>query len=99
MTNPVFQFVADILQRGKRTRQASLLWVLTVATDKQVSLTNALDALADESAGRWSFMVQDLAAMLKQGTPLQEAIAVLISIRECLRQVFDGHPQCPPPLA
>ena len=36
-----------------KMRQASLLWILAIASEKKISLVTAIDALADEATGRY----------------------------------------------
>lgn len=58
-------------------RQASLLWILAIGAEKNLSLVDAVDALVDESQGEWALMVEDLVVLLRQGTPLTEAISAI----------------------
>ena len=69
--------VARFLFGFNNPRHASLLWILAIGAEKKLSLVDAVDALVDESSGEWSVMVEDLVGLLRQGTPLTEAISAI----------------------
>ena len=56
------------------TRQAALLSLLAIATEKQLPLTPILDAFADDSRFGWRHQVRDLSDMLQSGTSLPDAL-------------------------
>ena len=67
-----------LLGRADASRHATLLWLLAIATEKQLPLVSALYALADESSGsRWKRSVEDLGAMIEDGTPLWQALGAV----------------------
>ena len=66
--------VTRLLGRAKASRQTALLWVLAVATERQMRLPDVLDAFADDSRGVWRIRVRNLAAALNAGVPLHEAL-------------------------
>ena len=74
-TNPIALIVLSLLGINYESRRAALLWVLAIATEKQLPLANALDALAGESDGVWRNNIEDFAAMIQDGTPMAEAAA------------------------
>ena len=61
-----FLMVFDVLgwaHRARAARQAALLSMLAVATEKQLPLTAILDAFADDSRFGWRHAVRDLSDM------------------------------------
>lgn len=62
------------LHRVRSSRQAALLSVLAIATEKKLPLTPLLDAFADESRFGWRHGVRDLSDMLESGTSLPDAL-------------------------
>src|SRR5262245_61629109 len=60
--------------RARAARQATLLWSLAAAVEKQVSLAPFLEALADEAGGRWRFKLRKVADLLHAGTSIPEAL-------------------------
>lgn len=62
------------VHRRRTSRQAALLSVLAIATEKKLPLTPMLDAFADESGFGWRHSVRDLSDMLQAGTSLPDAL-------------------------
>lgn len=73
--NPIAHILSSLFGANHSARRATLLWVLAIATEKQMPMVNALDALADESDGTWQHKIEDFAAMIQSGTPMAEAAA------------------------
>ena len=65
----------DGLHRARAARQAALLSVLAIATEKQLPLAPLLDAFADDSRSRWRHHIRDLSDMLQSGASLPEHLA------------------------
>jgi type II secretory pathway component PulF len=63
-----------ILARGVSTRQDSLLWLLAIAAERNMPMSPAVAAFADQYWGMYYRRVMDLAAQLNWGTPLPEAL-------------------------
>ena len=57
--------VLGLMHRARAARQAALLSVLAIATEKQLPLTSILDAFADDSRFGWHQQVHDLSDMLQ----------------------------------
>lgn len=64
-------------ERSQATRQATLLWTLAVAVEKQFPLVPFLEALADEAGGRWHWKVRGLADMLSAGVSIPDALEAM----------------------
>ncbi|HTI51034.1 MAG TPA: type II secretion system F family protein, partial [Planctomycetaceae bacterium] len=60
--------------RAQAARQATLLWTLAVAVEKQVPLAPFLEALGDEAPGRWRWMLRGLAGLLHSGSSIPDAL-------------------------
>lgn len=76
-SSPIAAVALSLFGVTNATKRATLLWVLAIATEKQLPLVNALDALADESAGNWQHKLEDFTAMVQEGTPMAEAAAAV----------------------
>jgi type II secretory pathway component PulF len=67
--------LAGILaSRYQATEQNALLWTLAVAAEKQMPLTSAVEAFAQEWGGQFGGRALRLAASLRAGLPLPEAL-------------------------
>jgi len=65
--------VAEALVRRRASGQYALLWLLTVAAERLIPLVPAIEALAREG-GSLAGRARYLAAMLRAGVPLPEAL-------------------------
>jgi type II secretory pathway component PulF len=65
--------VAAMAQRG--TQQEALLWVLTIAAEKQMPLAPGILAVANQSGGRFLGEIGAVAEWLNAGIPLSDALA------------------------
>ncbi len=63
--------------RSQAARQATLLWTLAVAVEKQFPLVPFLEALADEAGGRWRWKLRGLANLLSSGTSIPDALEAM----------------------
>ena len=77
--NPFFRFLMlfDVLgwfHRARASRQAALLSVLAIATEKKLPVVPMLDAFADDSQFGWRHSVRDLSDMLQSGESLPDAL-------------------------
>jgi type IV pilus assembly protein PilC len=54
--------------------QGALLWSLAIAAGRQLPLAPVLDAFADDERGWWRYEVHQLAAALREGVPLPDAL-------------------------
>ncbi|MFK7818926.1 MAG: type II secretion system F family protein [Planctomycetaceae bacterium] len=62
------------LGRPEPSGQLALLWLMATACEKNLPLASAVDALANDAKGQWKFRLQDFAALVRRGTPVQQAI-------------------------
>jgi protein transport protein HofC len=60
--------------QARASRQAALLSVLAIATEKKLALVPMLDAFADDSRFGWRHSVRDLSDMLQSGASLPDAL-------------------------
>lgn len=63
-----------VFGRAESARQATLLWTLTVAVERQFPVVPFLEALADEAGGRWRWKVQGLADLISAGVSIPDAL-------------------------
>jgi len=66
--------VAEAMVKRRVSRQYALLWLLTVAAERLIPLVPAVEAFAREGGGSFAGRARYLAAMLKAGVPLPEAL-------------------------
>jgi type II secretory pathway component PulF len=59
----------------RMARYSGLLWTLTVAAERQLPLPAEIEALASTLQGKHRFRLQTLAARLRAGVPLSDALA------------------------
>jgi general secretion pathway protein F len=69
-----------LFDRSQATRQATLLWTLAVAVEKQFPLVPFLEALADEAGGRWRWKVRGLADLISAGVSIPDALEAIPGI-------------------
>ncbi|MSR57205.1 MAG: hypothetical protein EXS05_05995 [Planctomycetaceae bacterium] len=77
ITGPIWHM---LFYRARTARQATLLWTLAVAVEKQVVLVPFLEALADEAGGRWRWKLRGLASLLHAGTSIPNALEAVSGI-------------------
>lgn len=63
--------------RVRGTRQATLLWALATAVEKNLPAATLLDALADDAGRHWRDRVRGLADLLDAGVPLPDALEAI----------------------
>jgi type IV pilus assembly protein PilC len=63
--------------RAQAMRQATLLWTLAVALEKQIPLDAFLESLADEAGGRWRWKVRGLADLISAGVSVPDALEAM----------------------
>jgi protein transport protein HofC len=63
-----------LLHRRKTTQQDALLWVMSIAADRQMPLDPALAAFAEQCGGRYRRKVNALAEYLAMGSSLPDAL-------------------------
>jgi len=63
--------------RSMATRQATLLWTMAVAIERQFPLVPFLEALADEAGGRWRWKVRGLADLITAGVSIADALEAM----------------------
>jgi len=68
---------AVVFGRSVATRQATLLWTLVVAVEKQFPLVPFLETLADEAGGSWRWKVRGLAELIEAGTSIPDALEAM----------------------
>lgn len=73
-------FWTALLGRAQATRQATLLWTLAVAVEKQFPIVVFLEALADEAGGSWRWKVRGLAELIAVGTSIPDALEAMPGI-------------------
>ncbi len=66
--------------RSQATRQATLLWTLVVAVEKQFPLVPFLEALAEEAGGRWRWKVRGLSDLISAGVSIPDALEAIPGI-------------------
>lgn len=66
-----------LLDRAAASRRGALLWVLAIAVEKQLPLVPVLEAFADDSRGLWRTRTLELAAALRSGVSLPDALQEL----------------------
>jgi len=74
LLGPLWMVVFD---RAQSTRQATLLWTMAVAIEKQFPLVPFLEALADEAGGRWRWKVRGLADLISSGVSIADALEAM----------------------
>ncbi len=67
-------------ERSQATRQATLLWTLAVAIEKNFPLASFLEALADEATGRWRWKVRGLADLITSGVSVPDALEAVTGV-------------------
>lgn len=60
--------------RPEPSGQLALLWLMATACEKDLPLDSAIDSLAADARGRWKFMLEDFAALLRRGISVDQAI-------------------------
>ncbi len=68
---------AIMFGRSDATRQATLLWTLVVAVEKQFPLSKFLETLAYEAGGSWRWKVRGLAELISAGTAIPDALEAM----------------------
>ncbi len=63
-----------LLDRLAAPRQAALLWILTIAVEKQLPLVPVLSAFAEDSRGGWRRKIWELARSLNAGMSVPDAL-------------------------
>jgi type IV pilus assembly protein PilC len=66
-----------LFDRSQATRQATLLWTMVVAIERQFPLVPFLEALADEAGGRWRWKVRGLADLISAGVSIADALEAM----------------------
>jgi protein transport protein HofC len=66
--------------RSKAAQEATLLWTLAVAIEKQFPLALFLETLAEESRGRWRRKLRGLAELLEADLSIPEALEAVPGI-------------------
>lgn len=66
--------LSRFMARGLSSNQATLLWTLAVAAEKNMPLIEEIDALADDNRGRQRRRLRDLSDMLRAGVTLPDAL-------------------------
>jgi protein transport protein HofC len=66
--------VAEMFRKHRASRQYALVWLLTVAVERGMSLGPVLEAFAREARGKMASMARRLAALLAAGEPLPSAL-------------------------
>ena len=66
--------MAETLVKHRLSRQYALLWLLTVAAERLIPLVPAIEAFAREGGGLFAGRARYLAAMIRAGVPLPEAL-------------------------
>lgn len=64
----------ETLVKHRLSRQYALLWLLTVAAERRIPLVPAIEAFAREGGGLFAGRARYLAAMIRAGVPLPEAL-------------------------
>jgi protein transport protein HofC len=78
--------IGNMLQRYQQAEKNALLWMLTIAAERQLPLVPAIEAFADEWQGTFGRRVRTLAEALRSGIPLPDALdrqRTLVSRRAC----------------
>ena len=71
LVNP---FWVVFCSRADAARQATLLWTLAAAVERQFPAVPLLEALADEAGGPWRFKVHGLAELISAGVSIPNAV-------------------------
>ncbi len=81
------------VQRNRRAEWLSLLWTLAVATERGLPIVPALEALASEERWAGGWRARQLAALLRAGWPLPDALQQVRGTisRESLVAIRIGH--------
>lgn len=78
MAVPVVPQIINVLRmamgRPEPTGQLALLWLMATACEKDLPLDTAVDAMAADAKGAWKFRLEDFAAILRRGVPIQIAV-------------------------
>ncbi len=78
MAVPVVPQILNVFRMGlgrpEPSGQLALLWLMATACEKDLPLDSAVDALAADAKGRWKFKLEDFAAVLRRGLPVDQAI-------------------------
>jgi type II secretory pathway component PulF len=69
-----------LMGRAEATRQATLLWTLAAAVEKQFPLVAFLETVADEAGGNWRRKVRGLAELISAGTSIPDALEAMPGI-------------------
>jgi type II secretory pathway component PulF len=69
--------VVFIMFQNLRMRQQGLLWMMALASEKQIPLVPAIEAYAAETGGSYGDRVRDFAALLNNGIPLPDALSMV----------------------
>lgn len=77
ITGPIWHL---LFYRARTARQATLLWMLVGAVEKQVPLVPFLEAMADEAGGRWRWKLRGVAGLLHAGTSIPAALEAVSGI-------------------
>jgi len=66
-----------VVDRASSSRRGALLWVLVIAIERRLPLVPVLEAFAKDSRGIWSTYALQLAAALRSGASLPDALAAI----------------------
>lgn len=66
-----------MLDRLLASRQAALLWALTIAIERKLPLVSFLEAFAGEARGPWRIQIRSLADILHAGVSIPEALEAI----------------------
>lgn len=81
MAVPVVPQILNVIRlglgRSEPSGQLALLWLMATACEKNLPLASAVEALAEDAKGRWMFKLQDFAAILKRGVPVEQAVQMV----------------------
>ncbi len=66
--------LVEALRWRRATEQQALLWMLTIAAERDMPLIPALEAFAEERGGRRAIRARRMAALLAQGVALPDAL-------------------------
>ncbi|MCR4413248.1 MAG: type II secretion system F family protein, partial [Thermoguttaceae bacterium] len=82
-----------VVQRSRRAQWLSLLWTLAVAADRGLPLVPAIEALATEEGWAGGWRARRVAALLRAGWPLPDALQQVRGTvpRESLVAIRVGH--------
>jgi len=69
-------YAIAVWSASSRARQCRLLWLLSIAVDNGLPLTDEIDAFAQEFRGSWRWRLRNLADRLRDGSSLADSLEV-----------------------